>query len=78
LNLETLNVEENKSIVSICKKFADVCHMEGDPYTHTNLYEQGIRIKPNTTPVYIKLYRIAHNQKPEIERQIKASKRYVR
>jgi hypothetical protein len=70
LNLETLNTEEKNSVTSISSKFADVFHMEGDSYSHTNLYEQSIRLKPNEVPVYKKPYRIPQSQKVEIERQV--------
>lgn len=71
LNLNTLNSEEIDSITAICSKYADVFHMDGDPYTHTNLYEQTIKLKPEATPVYRKPYRIPQSQKSEIDKQVK-------
>jgi RNase H-like domain found in reverse transcriptase/Reverse transcriptase (RNA-dependent DNA polymerase)/Integrase zinc binding domain len=70
LNFETLNTEENSSVMSICKKYADVFHLDGDPYTNTNLYEQAIRLKPHEAPIYRKPYRIPESQKNEVDRQI--------
>jgi RNase H-like domain found in reverse transcriptase/Reverse transcriptase (RNA-dependent DNA polymerase) len=44
--------------------------MDGDPYTQTNLYDQSIRLKPETTPIYRKPYRIPQSQKQEIDKQV--------
>jgi hypothetical protein len=63
LNLETLISEKKKSVISLSSKFANVFHMDGDSYSHANLYEQSIRLKPNEVPVYKKTYRIPQSQK---------------
>lgn len=71
LNLSYLNNEEETSIANICAKFSDIFHLPGDKLKTMNLYEQSIHIKPNTSPVYCKPYRLPYSQKTEIDRQIK-------
>ncbi|CAG4993640.1 unnamed protein product [Colias eurytheme] len=65
-----MNAEEQKSIASICAKFADIFHLSGDRLNTCNLYEQKIHLKENTNPVYSKPYRLPHSQKAEISKQI--------
>lgn len=71
LKLNNLNTEEKNTIANICAKFADIFHLPGDSLNTTNLYEQKIRLKPNTSPVYSKPYRLPQSQKSEINKQIK-------
>jgi len=61
--------------MSICRKYPDVFHMEGDKYTNTNLYEQSIKLKKEATPVFRKPYRIPISQRDEVDRQIKKLKK---
>ena len=70
LDLKKLNYEEKQSIESICAKFPDVFQLPGDKLTTTKSYEQTINLKPNTSPVYTKPYRLPHSQKEEINKQI--------
>ncbi|CAG4935729.1 unnamed protein product [Parnassius apollo] len=50
--------EEKQSIEAICAKYSDIFHLEGDKLTTTNIYEQSIVLKQNSTPVYVKPYRL--------------------
>lgn len=72
LKLDHLNPEENKSISTICRKYADIFHLPGDQLTTTDIYEQRITLKPHTSPVYIKPYRIPQSLKPEVQKQIES------
>lgn len=40
--------------------------------TTTSLYDHTIELKPHTTPVYVKPYRLPQSQKSEIDKQIKS------
>lgn len=71
LNLKHLNDEEQKSIENICAKFPDIFHLPGDKLSTTSVYEQTIELKPHTTPIYTKQYRLPHAQKSELDKQIK-------
>lgn len=71
LNLHTyLNKEEQLSIEQICAKYADVFHLPGDKLSTTNLLQHTIKLKDNVNPVYVKLYRIPHALRKELNTQI--------
>lgn len=70
LKLEHLNQEEKCTIENICAKYSDIFYLPGDKLTITNVYKQNISLKDNTTPVYIKPYRLPNSQKTEIKNQI--------
>lgn len=70
LKLDEMDDIERKSIQDICSKFPDIFFIEGDKLGTTSLYEQTIELKPHSTPVYVKPYRLPHAQKEEIDRQI--------
>lgn len=70
INTKSLSREEKTSIEKICAKYADVFHLEGDPLTVTNLYKHKITLKENTSPVYVKPYRIPQAQKAEVHEQV--------
>lgn len=71
LNLEHLNEEEKQSIETICKKYSDLFYLDGDKLTTTNIYEQTITLKPNSSPVYVKPYRLPQSLKLELNNQVK-------
>lgn len=71
LNLKGLNSEEQKSIKNICAKYSDIFHLPGDKLSTTSTYEQTIDLKPQTSPIYTKPYRLPYSQKSEIDKQIK-------
>jgi lipoate-protein ligase A len=54
----------------MCAKFSDVFHLPNDKLTTTNVYKQKIHLKPHTSPVFKKPYRIPHSQKQELNNQI--------
>lgn len=70
LKLNYLNKEEQIEIENICAKFADIFHLPGDKLTKTNLYKQTIHLKENTSPIYVKPYRLPYSQQAEIHKQI--------
>lgn len=71
LDLNYLNNEERLNIEQICAKYSDIFHMPGDKLSTTNLLEHSITLKQNTSPVYVKPYRIPHSLKSEINSQVK-------
>ena len=71
LKLDHLNLEENKSIHAICKKYVDIFYLPGDRLNTTDIYQQSITLKPNVSPIYVKPYRLPQSVKPEIQKQIK-------
>lgn len=70
LQLNNLNTEEQSSIEQICSKYADVFFLSGDQLTTTNIYEQTITLKANTSPVYVKQYRLPQALKKQVDVQI--------
>lgn len=72
LNLKGLHISEQISIENICAKYPDVFHLPGDKLGTTTIYQQTIELKPHTTPIYTKPYRLPHAQKAEIDNQIKS------
>ncbi len=70
INTNHLNQEENYSLQRVCAKYADVFHLEEDPLTVTNIYEQAITLQKSATPAYIKPYRLPHAQKAEVHKQV--------
>lgn len=71
LDLKHLNEEEKEDIQRICGKYADIFYLEGDKLTTTNVLNQKIYLKPESTPVFVKPYRLPHTQKEEINKQVK-------
>lgn len=57
-------------LLSLCMKFSDIFHIEGDKCTVNNFYEQQIRLSDNT-PVFTKNYRLPYTQKAEVDRQVR-------
>jgi hypothetical protein len=64
-----MNSEERDSIISICREFNDIFHLEGDKLTYTDAISHTISLLSNK-PIFVKPYRLPENQKPEIRRQI--------
>jgi hypothetical protein len=71
LNLQGLNIEEQKEIEKVCAKYCDIFHLPNDGLGFTNIYQQKINLQDNVTPTYIKPYRLPQSQKAEIDKQIK-------
>jgi len=53
----------------LCTKYTDIFGNESESISTNNFYKQKIRVK-DVEPVYIKNYRIPHNQKGEVEKQV--------
>lgn len=70
LHLNHLNKEEKITIESLCAKFSDIFQLPNDKLTTTNICKQNIHLKPNSSPVFVKPYRIPHSQKQELNKQI--------
>ena len=70
LNLSDLNDEETTSIISICRKYNDVFHLEGDSLPAATAAIHNIPLKVNTNPIYQKPYRMPESMKTEIHRQV--------
>lgn len=65
-----LNEEEQISIEKICAKYADVFHLPGDKLTTTSLMEHSIKLKNDSSPVYVKPYRTPVALRSEMSKQI--------
>lgn len=70
IKLDTLNKEESHELISICKKYQDIFHLDGDKLTCTNIGTAGITLKTGVTPKYTKPYRLPHSQKQEVHKEI--------
>lgn len=71
LRIEHLNKEETESIERICSEFSDIFYLEGDKLTNTMSIEHEIRTPVEHPPIYQRQYRLPHNQRDEITKQIK-------
>lgn len=60
----------NNELTKLCTEFSDIFGLETEPISANNFYKQKLRLGEKT-PVYIKNYRMADSQKPEIARQVK-------
>lgn len=56
-------------ILTLCKEFDDIFALEEDKMTVNNFYTQKFRVK-DSTPVYVKNYRLPFSQRDEIARQV--------
>lgn len=62
--------DDKKQIQIICAKYADIFFLEGDKLGTANIVAQSITVKPNTTPVYVKPYRLPQSSKQEVNKQV--------
>lgn len=58
-----------RELLTLCTEFSDVFHLPGDKATVNNFYTQKLNLKDDT-PVFVKNYRLPHNQKTEIAKQV--------
>lgn len=56
-------------LMPICESYSDIFALKDDRMTTNNFYERKFRMV-DSSPVYIKNYRLAHTQKEEINRQV--------
>lgn len=73
---ELNNVLENQMpsdvkniLIPLCEKYADVFALKNDKMTTNNFYEQKLRVS-DSSPIYVKNYRIPYSQKEEVDRQV--------
>lgn len=57
------------ALLKLCEDYADIFHLDGDKPTTNNFYAQDLHVQ-DTTPVYIKNYRLPQSQKSEIKAQV--------
>lgn len=65
-----LNEEELKALSDLCYEFSDVFFVEGDKIIGTNLVTHKIKTPLNHPPINTRQYRLAEQQKKEINRQV--------
>lgn len=65
-----LSEDEKFSLQRVCAKYSDIFYLEEDTLSVTNILKQKINLQPNTTPVYIKPYRLPFSQKDQIHTEI--------
>ena len=70
LRISHLNPEERCTISQICQKYNEVFHLDGDKLTVTNVSKAEIKLKPDTSPVYCKPYRLPQSQKQNLEKEV--------
>lgn len=70
IDLKHLKGAERSNIEQICRKFSDIFLLPGDKLTYANIFEQRIPLKPRTSPVYKKPYRIPHSQRTIVEEEV--------
>lgn len=70
IHTEHLNKEEYDSLMTICKQFSDIFHLEGDKLSCTNAVYHEINVNPATQPINERPYRLPYKHKQEIDKQI--------
>ena len=70
IDLNHLPGIERQAVQGLIAKYADIFHLPGDKLNICNVYEQHIRTKVDSSPVYVKPYRVPFSQKAEIRNQI--------
>lgn len=67
---ENLTEEEYESISSLCGKFHNLFHMDGDKLTYTTVLKHTIPVKTDQAPINQKMYRLPPVFKEEINKQV--------
>lgn len=57
-------------LVPLCERYNDIFALEEDKMTVNNFYNQELRLT-DSSPVYVKNYRMPHSQREEIDRKVK-------
>lgn len=70
LKLSNNTQDQINQIQSICLNYSDAFYIPGDPFRHTEITEHVIKLKPGTSPIYTRQYKIPHAQLPEVEEQL--------
>lgn len=69
LRTDHLNSEERANLETLCKRYADIFYIEGEPLTFTNKIKHSIRTH-DENPVYTKSYRYPFVHRQEVREQI--------
>jgi Retroviral aspartyl protease len=69
LNLDKVPEFATQRIKNLCLEFSDIFHLENEPITSNNFYEQKISLTDGI-PTYIKNYRIPQSHKAIIENEV--------
>lgn len=69
--ISTNNVpsEARSELINLCEKYNDIFALENDTLSANNFYKQTINME-NSSPVYIKNYRIPETHKTEVDKQV--------
>lgn len=70
LNLTHCTEQQESLIASLCDEFSDCFFIKGDTINHTDIITHSIELKPDTTPKFVKQYRLPESQKREIQKQL--------
>lgn len=70
IDMKQYTKEQTHILEEICFKFSNAFYIEGDEFKHTKIAEHFIELKPGTTPIFTRQYRIPECHKKEIQRQI--------
>ena len=70
LNMENGNNSERSELLEILREYQSIFHLEGERLTTNNFYSQTIHLN-DTSPVYMKNYRLPHTHTGEINNQVK-------
>lgn len=71
LRIEHLNAEETVNLINLCKEYADVFYLDGEPLTFTNEIKHHIRTVDDK-PVHSKTYRYPYVHREEVQNQIES------
>ncbi|CAH4037752.1 unnamed protein product [Pieris brassicae] len=64
-----MNEEEKREITRLCYRYRDIFHSENVPLTFTHAVKHQLRLS-NDTPIYVRSYRQAPQQRAEIRNQV--------
>ncbi|CAH4037477.1 unnamed protein product [Pieris brassicae] len=64
-----MNEEEKREITRLCYRYRDIFHTENVPLTFTQAVKHQLRLS-NDTPIYVRSYRQAPQQRAEIRNQV--------
>lgn len=70
IDLSHCGTKERNAAMRILGDFSHVFHLEGDTLSHTDIVQHTIDLKPGSTPIFIKQYRIPEGNRAEMNRQI--------
>lgn len=71
MDLKHCNDIEKNLAQRICTTYHENFYLDGDKLTHTEVTKHRIHIKPGTTPIYTRQYRLPETQRREVDKQLK-------